>query len=582
MTRRFESKIRRGFVAVAIILLFVVTLAIGNSRQFRRAIEDTNRSQETLRALEEVLITMVDAETGMRGFIISGDERFLQPYNRAIATIDARMKQLKALIDETGVDGRFQDLRKAVDAQIDFRRRMVEKIRANPNSEEVRAAIRLEEGKRGMDEVRQIVAAMEREQEEALIIRKERAEITDLRAIVALITFVALTVGMMIEGVRLLHKHLAMREKLEAERNRFFTLSPDMYFVAGTDGYFKEANPAAQRILGYTEEELRSKPFIDFVHPDDREATMVESARVNTGQPTVYFENRYLTKDGTYRWMLWSSAPVLEENLIYAVARDITEHKKIEERITALAEETKQRAAELEALNKELEAFSYSVSHDLRAPLRHIAGFSDMLQRHADGSLDEKGKRYLNTIVESAKRMGTLIDDLLVFSRMGRSELHREKVDLNKMVDEIIAELAPDVGSRKVNWQKHKLPQVVGDRAMLKQVVINLLSNALKYSGTREVAEIEINFREEADEFVFCVKDNGVGFDMAYAHKLFGVFQRLHEASQFEGTGIGLANVRRIVARHGGRTWAEAELDKGAAFYFSLPKAKIHAPAPAA
>ena len=247
--------------------------------------------------------------------------------------------------------------------------------------------------------------------------------------------------------------------------------------------------------------------------------------------------------------------------------------------MTALAEETRLRAAELEGLNKELEAFSYSVSHDLRAPLRHIAGFSDMLQRHADGSLDEKGKRYLNTIVESAKRMGLLIDDLLTFSRMGRSEMHREKVDLNKMVEETIAELAPDVGNRRVNWKKHKLPQVVGDRAMLKQVVVNLFSNALKYSGTREVAEIEINFREEHDEFVFCVKDNGVGFDMAYAHKLFGVFQRLHEASQFEGTGIGLANVRRIVARHGGRTWAEAELDKGATFYFSLPKAKIHAAA---
>jgi PAS domain S-box-containing protein len=581
MTRRFESKIRRGFVGVAIILAFVVTLAIGNSRQFRRAIEDTNRSQDTLRALEEVLITMVDAETGMRGYIITGEGQFLEPYNRAVATINGRLNHLKFLLTETGVDGRFEDLRKAVDALLTFRRDIVERVRAAGASEEFRRSIKLDQGKRGMDELRKIIASMENQQEEALVRRKEQAEITDLRAIVALITFIALTVGMMVEGVRLLHKHLMMRERLEAERNRFFTLSPDMYFVAGTDGYFKEANPAAERILGYTAEELKSKPFIEFVHPDDREATLKEGARVNSGERTVYFENRYLTKDGTYRWMLWSSAPVLEEKLIYAVARDITEHKKIEERMTALGEETKHRAAELEALNKELEAFSYSVSHDLRAPLRHIAGFSDMLQRHADGSLDEKGKRYLNTIVESARRMGMLIDDLLVFSRMGRSELHREKVDLNKMVDEVIAELAPDIGARRVNWKKHKLPQVVGDRAMLKQVIINLLANALKYSGTREISEIEINHRVEQDEHVFSVKDNGVGFDMAYAHKLFGVFQRLHDATQFEGTGIGLANVRRIVARHGGRTWAEAELDKGATFYFSLPKAKIHAVATA-
>jgi light-regulated signal transduction histidine kinase (bacteriophytochrome) len=173
--------------------------------------------------------------------------------------------------------------------------------------------------------------------------------------------------------------------------------------------------------------------------------------------------------------------------------------------------------------------------------------------------------------------MGTLIDDLLVFSRMGRSEMRRECVDLNALFDQVIEECAPDIGARKVNWSRQPLPPVSGDRAMLKQVAFNLISNALKYSASREVTEIEIGSREEGDEYVFYVRDNGVGFDMAYAHKLFGVFQRLHEATQFEGTGIGLANVRRIVSRHGGRTWAEAELDKGATFYFSLPKAKSDA-----
>jgi PAS domain S-box-containing protein len=401
----------------------------------------------------------------------------------------------------------------------------------------------------------------------------------DRRSIGTVILFVVLTIGLLIGGVALVNHHLAERMRLEEERNRFFTLSPDMFCIAGMDGYFKEVNPAAQKILGYTAEELTSKPFIDFVHPDDREATIKEASRLAEGGRTIYFENRYRAKDGSYRWMLWSSAPVLEEQLIYAVARDITEHKKTEQRIVELGEEARQRAAELEGLNKELEAFSYSVSHDLRAPLRHIAGFSDMLQRHADGSLDEKGRRYLNTILESAKRMGNLIDDLLVFSRMGRAEMRVQSVDLNTLVDDVIREQTPDVGDRKIEWKRHSLPQVSGDRSLLKQVFVNLISNAVKYSATRDLAEIEIGSREEGEENVIFVHDNGVGFDMAYAHKLFGVFQRLHDATQFEGTGIGLANVRRIVSRHGGRAWAEAELDKGATFYFSLPKQKIHAAA---
>jgi light-regulated signal transduction histidine kinase (bacteriophytochrome) len=162
---------------------------------------------------------------------------------------------------------------------------------------------------------------------------------------------------------------------------------------------------------------------------------------------------------------------------------------------------------------------------------------------------------------------------------MGRAEMRHERVNLDKMFEETIQELAPDIGNRKVNWKRHRLPTVSGDRSLLKQVIVNLLSNAIKYSGTREVSEIEIGSREEADEQIIFMRDNGVGFDMAYANKLFGVFQRLHDGTQFEGTGIGLANVRRIVTRHGGRVWAEAELDKGATFYFSLPKAKMHAAA---
>ncbi|HKB56023.1 MAG TPA: ATP-binding protein [Lacunisphaera sp.] len=243
-------------------------------------------------------------------------------------------------------------------------------------------------------------------------------------------------------------------------------------------------------------------------------------------------------------------------------------HQDLERRVV-------ERTAQLETANKELEAFSYSVSHDLRAPLRHVDGFAGLLVK-ADGSvISERGRGYLTHIADSAKQMGRLIDDLLVFSRMARSEMNIGQVDLQKLVEETIQILQLETQQRNIRWTKGSLPVVPGDRAMLRQVFVNLLANAVKYTGPRDPAEIEIGCQDDANgEAIIFVRDNGVGFEMEYAHKLFGVFQRLHRAEDFEGTGIGLANVRRIVTRHGGRTWAEGKPDAGATFYFSLPKQK--------
>jgi light-regulated signal transduction histidine kinase (bacteriophytochrome) len=229
-------------------------------------------------------------------------------------------------------------------------------------------------------------------------------------------------------------------------------------------------------------------------------------------------------------------------------------------------------AERVRSLNEELEAFSYSVSHDLRAPVRHVGGFVDLLRRRTEGLLDETARRHLDTIGRAASHMGRLIDDLLAFSRMGRAEFMRARVDLARLVREMLPELKPRA---EVDWQLNGLPEVLGDPAMLRVVLSNLLSNAVKYTRTRERPRIEIGSeRGEAAETVIFVRDNGVGFDMRYADKLFGVFQRLHGSDEFEGTGIGLATVRRIVHRHGGRTWAEGTPDGGATFYFSLPDRK--------
>ncbi|HXT39665.1 MAG TPA: ATP-binding protein [Candidatus Angelobacter sp.] len=229
------------------------------------------------------------------------------------------------------------------------------------------------------------------------------------------------------------------------------------------------------------------------------------------------------------------------------------------------------RTARLQALNEELEAFSYSVSHDLRAPLRHIDAYTQILQEEAAGTLSDESQRHLTVINGAARKMGSLIDDLLTFSRMGRSELKHGRVNMNTLVEEVRREMERETKGRVIKWDVADLPEIKGDRAMLKQVWVNLLSNAVKYTRGRARAEIRIGGRPQETEAEFFVQDNGAGFDMQYADKLFGVFQRLHGDGEFEGTGIGLANVRRIVARHGGRTWADGEVDRGATFHFALP-----------
>ena len=372
---------------------------------------------------------------------------------------------------------------------------------------------------------------------------------------------------------------------LRESEQRFRQLAdamPQIVWSARPDGYLDHSNQRWYEFTGFERGSGGDESWKPILHPDDVDRCLGQwYSAVRTGQP---YQIEYRFKDrrtGTYRWFLGRALPVRDEGgrivRWFGTCTDIDDHKRAAEEVHRLNAELERRVAErtsqLEQANKELEAFSYSVSHDLRAPLRHINGFVEILrQGPVWSSLHEEGRLFLGAIAEAAQRMGTLIDDLLAFSRMGRAELRQTPVDNDELVREVVRDLTRDVIGRDIQWDIEPLPQVFADRAMIRQVWANLLSNAVKYTRHRDRAEIGISCRSTGGAYEFRVRDNGAGFDMQYVDKLFGVFQRLHQREEFDGTGIGLANVRRIVTRHGGRAWAEGKTGEGATFYFTIPR----------
>jgi PAS domain S-box-containing protein len=384
----------------------------------------------------------------------------------------------------------------------------------------------------------------------------------------------------------------ALRESEERFRNMADT-APVLIWMSGTDKLCNYFNKSWLDFTGRSMEQELGEGWIQGVHPDDLHHCVDTYVNAFDGRENFRMEYRLRRFDGEYRWILDTGIPRFtpEGSFLGYIgsAIDISDvydelrlRKQAEAKIRRFNEQlekrVQERTAQLEEANKELESFSYSVSHDLRAPLRHISGFVDLLQKRAGTTLDETSLRYLNTIVDSAKQAGKLIDDLLAFSRMGRTELRYTTINMNQLIWEVQRDIELETEGRVIHWHIDELPQISGDPSMLRLVLRNLMENALKYTSKRIQAEIEISCTENEDEFVFFVRDNGVGFDMRYVNKLFGVFQRLHSEQEFNGTGIGLANVRRIVHRHGGRTWAEGVVNNGATFYFSLPKVSEEAP----
>ncbi len=378
------------------------------------------------------------------------------------------------------------------------------------------------------------------------------------------------------------------RKRAEEAQERLVSImnSSDDAIVGKTlAGIITDWNPGAEELFGYSAAEAIGKPMTLIFPPELVKDEAEILPRIALGESVKHYETVHVRKDGRRVDVSVTVSPIRNHagKIVGAskIARDIGERKRVEESLrksqeqlltlnTELEARVARRTAELEAANKELEAFSYSVSHDLRAPLRAINGFAGIVLEEYAPQLPEEARRYLDRVCNGGKRMGELIDDLLAFARLSRQPLNRHQVDTRRLVQEVLAELNPPGNHREIETLVGELPVCQGDPALLKQVWANLLSNALKYTRGRKPALVEIGCERTNGSAAFFVRDNGVGFDMQYANKLFGVFQRLHRADEFEGTGVGLAIVQRIIHRHGGRVWAAAEPNRGATFYFTL------------
>ncbi len=356
------------------------------------------------------------------------------------------------------------------------------------------------------------------------------------------------------------------RKQAQEARDRFFDLSMDMMTIANDQGNFLQVNPAVTRILGYTPQEFIAKPCIEVIHPEDREATLAEVSKLLSGIPSLYFESRYRSQDGTYKSLAWTSVAVPTEGIIYGVARDITERKE--------AEAALERAnLELARSNQELEQFASVASHDLREPVRKVQSFAELLVEGYSDRLDGSAEKYLNYIIDGATRMQTMIQDLLTYSRLGRNEIALKPTDLEKVLKQVTDDLSITIEENQAQIVWENLPTVLANPSEMMQLFQNLISNGIKFHG-EAAPRIKIQAQLEEGKWLISVQDNGIGINPKFTERIFVLFQRLHSRNKYPGTGIGLAVCRKIVEHHGGKIWIESEVGKGTTFYFTLPKCK--------
>ena len=572
-----QQKIQAGFAVALAFLLITGVSAWWSAHRNTETFRAVDRTYQVLDALEDMLVEMLNTETGSRGFSISGDEAFSQPYESGIAAVQTAFEVAKELTqDNPDQQRRLAVLDPLIQQKIGFANEVV-RLRRSGDTAGALQLIAAGQGRQTMEEFRKLISEMEKAEQQLLHQRTEQA-LAATRTMMAIVVFGGLlSLGLVGFASVIVRRDFEKRQQAEEAlrgSQRRLTLALEAANIGDWELNLK--THAAQRslkhdqIFGYPEllPEWTYEIFLEHVHPEDR-------ARVDqTFQGSVaagrdwYFECRIRRQDGAERH-IWARGAVFPDAAgggteMVGMVGDITERKHAEDAVRKLN-------GELADANQELAAFCYSVSHDLRAPLRGIHGFTQVLEEDYGDRLDDAGRSYLARVRAAAQRMGGLIDDLLKLSKITRAEMQPRLVDLSALAREVADAWQRRESQRQVQWEIADGLSAQGDPQLLRVALENLLGNAWKFTGKRTDAVIQFGRQERDGQTVFCVRDNGAGFDMAYAKHLFGAFQRMHSTEEFEGTGIGLATVQRILHRHGGRVWAEAEVEKGAAFYFSLP-----------
>ncbi|MBN8619782.1 MAG: CHASE3 domain-containing protein [Anaerolineae bacterium] len=571
----FERVIGSGFLVMILIVIITSVLAYQSISQYILVNQRVSHTLQVIGTLQDLLSTIVDAESGQRGYILTGQLEFLEPYQQGNQTIDELFEQLRTLtLDNSSQLARIDTLAPLVEQRMTFLTQSIG-VWLTQGFDAAQSMVASGDGKRAMDQIREAIDVMITE-ENALLEERNQQASSSARltlfslGVLILLTFVFLTIfyGFIVRSIQERKQAQFNALQYANEVQDLYDNAPCGYHSLDSSGTYIQINKTELGWLGYTHDEvIGKKRFGDFITPDSLKNFQVNFPVFKARGWIKDLEFDMVRKDGTILSVLLNATAITDSEGNYVSSRstliDVTDRKQIDLNL----QKTNQ---ELIRANQELEAFSYSVSHDLRTPLRSIDGFSQALLDDYADKLDTTAQSYLKRVRKAAQRMGELIDDLINLGRISKADIVRENVDLTALCHKVVNDLQRNDPNRKVNIIIDDELKVVGDSHLLKLVLDNLIGNAWKFTGHTDDARIEVTGQRQNGKTVFRVSDNGAGFDMTYANKLFEPFQRLHGYEEFEGTGIGLATVNRIIQRHGGQVWAEGEVGKGAAFYFSL------------